>query len=283
MGPNGVGKTTLLRILLGEEEPTEGSVKQGHLVSIGYLDQHLKLLPEDKPVLQAVWPEPDPDLNEQRMRDLLGSFGLKGDIVFQPVKELSGGERSRAALASIVVQGVNVLVLDEPTNHLDIWACEALEQALRAYEGTVVVVSHDRYFLNSVADMLLVMEEGKVEVVYGNYDVYETVRAAREAAEADAAARKQAAAPAKAGPAPGGHTDRPAKRRRKFPYRKVEELEADIATAETDAKRLEDRLADPDVYRDANLLRETTRAFEALKARLAQLYEHWEEAVELNS
>lgn len=279
MGPNGVGKTTLLRILLGEEEPSEGTAKQGHLVTVGYLDQHLKMLPEDKPVIQAVWPEPDPDLNEQRMRDLLGRFGLHGDIVFQPVKELSGGERSRAALARLVVQGVNVLVLDEPTNHLDIWACEALEQALLAYEGTCVVVSHDRYFLNRVADLLLVMTPGYVEVVHGNYDTYETLRSARDAVAAEEAARKQAST----GPKASATSTKPAKRKRKFPYRKVEDLEADIASGETEVKALEDRLSSPDVYRDANAMKDALAAFEAGKARLAQLYEHWEEAVELNT
>ena len=142
MGPNGSGKTTLLRILLGDEKPTEGESKRGHLVEFGYLDQHLKLLPEDKPVIRAIWPQPDPELTEQKMRDLLGRFGLSGPIVQQPVAELSGGERSRAALARLVVEGANVLVLDEPTNHLDIWACDALEEAIREFDGTAIVVSH---------------------------------------------------------------------------------------------------------------------------------------------
>src|SRR5262249_50128476 len=173
MGPNGSDKTTLLKILLGEEVPTDGKVERGHLVFPGYFDQQLKSLPEEQPVIRAVWPEPDPELTEQRMRDLLGRFGLSGEIVFQKVGECSGGERTRAALAKLVVQGVNVLVLDEPTNHLDIWACEALEQALLEYEGTAVVVSHDRYFLNRVVDLLIVLEDGRAQVVPGNYDTYE--------------------------------------------------------------------------------------------------------------
>src|SRR5207248_11125200 len=155
---------------------TEGKVRRGHLVDIGYLDQHLQALPDDKTVLKAVWPEPDPEINEQRMRDLLGRFGLTGDIVHQKVGALSGGERSRAALARLVVLGVNVLVLDEPTNHLDLWACDALEQALLEYEGTVVVVSHDRYFLNRMADMLVVLDHVRPSVVYGSYDTYERMR-----------------------------------------------------------------------------------------------------------
>jgi ATP-binding cassette subfamily F protein 3 len=280
MGPNGSGKTTLLKILLGDEEPTEGRVQRGHLVDVGYLDQHLKALPDDKTVIQAVWPDPDPDLNEQRMRDLLGRFGLQGDIVFQTVGKLSGGERSRAALARLVVLGVNVLILDEPTNHLDIWACESLEQALLEYEGTSVVVSHDRYFLNRVVDLLIVIQDGRAQVIHGNYDTYELMRAAQEAAAAESArkaAAKEAVKPASAGP-----PAKPARRKRKYPYRQVADLEADIAVQEAETKRLEEALASEEVYRDAARFQDTLNGFEAAKVKLQQLYEHWEEAVELN-
>jgi ATP-binding cassette subfamily F protein 3 len=176
MGRNGSGKTTLLRILMGDEEPTAGEVKRGHLIDFGYLDQHLKALPDDQAVIKAVWPEPDPEIDEPRMRSLLGRFGLTGDQVYQQVGKLSGGERSRAALARLVALGVNVLVLDEPTNHLDIWACDALELALLEFEGTVIVVSHDRYFLNRVVDLLVVLGDGRAQVIHGNYDTYERMR-----------------------------------------------------------------------------------------------------------
>ncbi|MFM8271862.1 MAG: ABC-F family ATP-binding cassette domain-containing protein, partial [Gemmata sp.] len=116
MGPNGCGKTTLLRVLLGEEEPTSGLVQRGHLVFPGYLDQHLAILDPEKSVVRAVWPDDDPQQTEQKMRDLLGSFGLHGEIVEHPIKSLSGGERSRAALAKLTVNGANLLILDEPTN-----------------------------------------------------------------------------------------------------------------------------------------------------------------------
>jgi ATP-binding cassette subfamily F protein 3 len=286
MGPNGSGKTTLLRVLLGDEEPDSGRVKRGHLVELGYYDQHLKTLDPDKPVIRAVWPEDDADSQEQRMRDLLGRFGLNGDQVYQRVGALSGGERSRAALARLVAQGVNVLILDEPTNHLDLWACDALEQSLKEFEGTVIVVSHDRYFLNQVADLLLVLDgQGRVEVIYGNYDTYEMMRTQAEAArQAEAAAKKakEEARTAKGGQAPARAADKPGKRKRKFPFRKVEAIEADILAAETEVRDLEVAMASPDLYRDAGKVRQTTKAFEEAKARLAQLYEHWEEATELN-
>jgi ATP-binding cassette subfamily F protein 3 len=283
MGPNGSGKTTLLRVLLEQEEADSGKVQRGHLVELGYYDQQLETLPADKPVIRAVWPDGDPDTQEQHMRDLLGRFGLNGDQVYQKVGELSGGEKSRAALARLVAEGVNVLVLDEPTNHLDLWACDALEQALLEFEGTTIVVSHDRYFLNCVVDLLLVLDgQGNVQVIHGNYDTYEMMRAQQEEAARAAPKRKEvAAAPSQAAAKADGDVEKP-KRKRKFPYRKVEDLEADVAAAETELAELEQQLASPDLYRDGERVKQTTRAFEEVKALLKQLYEHWEEAVELN-
>jgi ATP-binding cassette, subfamily F, member 3 len=284
MGANGSGKTTLLRVLLGEEEPDSGKVQRGHLVEFGYYDQHLQSLPADKPVIRAVWPESDPDAVEQGMRDLLGRFGLMGDQVYQRVGDLSGGEKSRAALAKLVAQGVNVLVLDEPTNHLDLWACDALEQALLEFEGTVIVVSHDRYFLNRVVDLLLVLDgAGHVQVIHGNYDTYELMRAQQlENRTPKAESRKSVESQETHASPATGPTNVKGKRKRKFPYRKVEDLEAEIAATETEIQELEQLMASPDLYRDGERVKETTRAFEEAKEQLKHLYEHWEEAVELN-
>jgi ATP-binding cassette subfamily F protein 3 len=278
MGPNGSGKTTLLRILLGDEQPDAGTVERGHLVEFGYYDQQLKSLPDDQSLLRAVWPEGDADATEQAMRNLLGRFGIVGDLVFQEVGKLSGGERSRAALAKIVAQGVNVLVLDEPTNHLDLWACDALEQALLDYDGTVLVVSHDRYFLNRVVDLLIVLEgDGRAQVIHGNYDTYERLRVSRLAEGPDR--QRESDKPKESAPLT---TTKTPKRKRRFPYRKVEELEADIALEETKLRELERLLASSELYRDGDRVKDTTQSFEDTKARLRQLYEHWEEAVELN-
>jgi ATP-binding cassette subfamily F protein 3 len=279
LGPNGSGKTTLLRVLLGEMDPDTGSVRLGHLVQVGYYDQHLQILPDDKNVFDAVWPGAEADRNDQDMRNLLSRFGLVGERVYQQVRALSGGERSRAALARLVASGVNLLVLDEPTNHLDLWACDALEQALLDFEGAAIVVSHDRYFLNRVADLLIVLEgNGQARIIHGNYDTYERMRLLWEA-EAKTAAAKKVAAPSAA---PAATTPAPPRRKRRFPYRKVEDLEADIAAAETRLREVEALLASPELYREGDRVKETTRAFEETKARLQQLYEHWEEAVELS-
>jgi len=279
MGPNGCGKTTLLKILLGDEEPTSGEVQRGHLVFPGYLDQHLKMLDDDASVVRAIWPEPDPSLTEQKMRDLLGSFGLHGETVEQPVKSLSGGERSRAALAKLTVAGANVLVLDEPTNHLDIWACDSLEEALKSYEGTVIVVSHDRYFLNRVADLMVVFHDDYAEVVYGNYDTYVLLQANR-----DSAAKLERVSPERERREVSTTTARPekAKKKRKFPFRKTPDIEADIASTERKIAEWEAALTTAEVYRDPPRLRQMMADLEAAKNRLLELYQHWDEAVELN-
>jgi ATP-binding cassette subfamily F protein 3 len=215
------------------------------------------------------------------MRDLLGRFGLVGDQVYQKVGELSGGEKSRAALAKLVAKGVNVLVLDEPTNHLDLWACDALEQALLEFDGTAIVVSHDRYFLNRVVDLLLALDgKGNVQVIHGNYDTYELMRAQQEAARAEARVKEKKEETSR--PRSAANSTTKQKRKRKFPYRKLEEIEADIADAEALLTELEQRMASPELYRDGEKVKETTKAFEETKQTLAQLYEHWEEAVELN-
>jgi ATP-binding cassette subfamily F protein 3 len=281
MGPNGCGKTTLLKILLGDEEPTSGLVQRGHLVFPGYLDQQLAILDPEKSLLRAVWPDDDPTHTEQKQRDLLGGFGLQGEIVEQAVKQLSGGEKSRAALAKLTVNGANLLVLDEPTNHLDIWACDSLEEAIKAYEGTAIVVSHDRYFLNRVVDLLIVFAEGTTEVVYGNYDTYELLRQSRIGVTGNGR-RESGGRKTEAGDKSQERDGKPARRKRKFPYRKVHDLEADIAATEKKIADLESAMQTPDVYKDATRVRDTMKELEQSKDALARLYQHWEEAVELN-
>ena len=253
----------------------------GHLVEFGYYDQHLKSLLGRASVMRAVWPPNDPNATEQRMRNLLGRFGLVGDQVNQRVGDLSGGERSRAALARLVALGVNVLVLDEPTNHLDLWACDALEQALLEFEGTCIVVSHDRYFLNRVVDVAA--GAGGRRPRSGDLRQLRHLRADASAAGRRAERKDQGRAHEGLGEgvrAPPAA--KPAKRKRRFPYRKVEDLEADIARGETQVRELEALLASPDLYRDGDKVKDAMKTFEEAKAKLQQLYEHWEEAVELN-
>ena len=281
MGPNGAGKSTLLKTLIGREKADHGEVRIGHKVHIGYHDQGLESLAPQTSVLRAVWPEDDPDWVQEDVRDVLARFGLSGEIVFQTVGQLSGGEKAKAALARLSATGANLLVMDEPTNHLDIWSCEALERSIKEFEGTVLVVSHDRYFLNQVADRIIVVEGGKARVIEGDYETYQRIaQQEAEAAQAKAAASAAAAANADG---KGGEKAKAEKRKRKFPYRKSADLEREIAEAEVEVAGLEDLLGQPDTWRDPVKARTTQQRHEDLKATLARLYEHWEEAVEFNS
>ena len=178
LGPNGCGKTTLLRCLLGLARPDEGQIKIGQGVTVGYFDQQLAELDDDLAAVDAVRPK-HKQMNQQERRDLLAGFGLTGDTALQKIGSLSGGERCRAALARLAAADANFLVLDEPTNHLDLWARDALEKALAHFGGTVLFVSHDRYFVNRVADHLLAIEPDRVRIIEGNYDSYQMLLAGR--------------------------------------------------------------------------------------------------------
>jgi ATP-binding cassette subfamily F protein 3 len=277
LGPNGCGKTTLLRCLVGDERPDTGRVVVGAEVRVGYCDQQLAALPGDMPVVDAVRPVGRETTQAQR-RDLLARFGLTGEMVFQPVNRLSGGERSRAALARLAAAEANFLVLDEPTNHLDLWARDALERSLLEFEGTVLFVSHDRYFLNRVADHLLVMEQGNVRWIEGNFDTY--AHLVQRAWEPDQS-KRQASAAANRG-AKGTSAAKPAPRKRKFPYRKVADIEAEIAERESRIESLQASLADPEVYRSGQRIRQVRAEIDQQQSALAGLYDHWLEASEWN-
>jgi ATP-binding cassette subfamily F protein 3 len=280
VGPNGSGKTTLIKTLIGREKAESGEVRIGHKVQIGYHDQGLETLPPATSVLRAVWPEEDPDWVQEDVRDLLARFGLSGEIVFQTVGQLSGGEKAKAALARLCATGANLLVMDEPTNHLDIWSCEALERSIKEFEGTVLVVTHDRYFLNQVADRLIVLGGGKARVIEGDYETYQRL------AQQEAEAAQSSVRAVSSSTDDGKDTERiekAGKRRRKFPYRKSAELEREIAALELQLAALEDQLGQPATWRDPIKARDTQLKHQDLKAEVARLYEHWEEAVEFNS
>jgi ATP-binding cassette, subfamily F, member 3 len=281
LGPNGCGKTTLLRCLLGLVQPDEGHVHPGQGIMLGYFDQQLAELDDDAFVVDAVQPK-HRRLSEPQRRSLLARFGITGDTALQKVGQLSGGERCRAALARLAAAEANFLVLDEPTNHLDLWARAALEKALTQFEGTVLFVSHDRYFVNRVADHLMVIEPERVRVVEGNYDTLQMLiglaRNGNEGEPADQAGH--VASPGKAGPVQA--TPAQTAKKRRFPYRKVDDIENDISVHEADLYRLQCELADPNVLRDGTRVRQVKAQIENHQAAIKDLYEHWEEAVELN-
>jgi ATP-binding cassette subfamily F protein 3 len=222
---------------------------------------------------------------EQQRRDLLARFGVIGDMAYQKVGSLSGGERNRVALAKLAASDANLLILDEPTNHLDLWARDALERAIKEFDGTVLFVSHDRYFLNRVADHLLVVEPNRFRVVEGNYDTYLLlVRAGLAGGEASIAdATKTDGKPKAVAAEKKGKPSREPRRKRKFPYRKVDDIEAEIHERELRIEELHALLATPEILRDGEKVKRTKAEIEDHKQTLATLYEHWEEAAELNA
>ena len=172
IGPNGVGKTTLFRIILNQEKPTSGNLKTGHNLQFGYYDQELAGLNPENTVIDEIW-ELRPTQTQGEIRSFLGKFLFSGDSVFKRIGDLSGGEQSRVMLAKLLMENANVLLLDEPTNHLDIPSREVLEEALGAYPATILIISHDRYFLNKLATKLLVFENGTARQFIGTYAEYE--------------------------------------------------------------------------------------------------------------
>lgn len=282
LGPNGCGKTTLLRCLLGELAPDAGRVVLGQGLEIGYFDQHLSGLDDDAEVVDAVRP-PRQQLEAQQRRSLLARFGISGDTALQKVASLSGGERCRAALARLAAMEANFLVLDEPTNHLDLWARDSLEQALNAFDGTVLLVSHDRYFINRVADHLLVAGPGGFRVIEGDYDTYQNLlRSGQDAAAAAPADRAERPETAKRDKPRPGDAARATSRKRRFPYRKVKDLEAEIHEREARLEHLHAMLALPETHRDGHKARQVKAEIAEVQQAVETLYAHWEEAVELN-
>jgi ATP-binding cassette subfamily F protein 3 len=288
VGGNGAGKTTLLRVLAGDLPPLGGTVEWGAGVRLSTLDQEGRDLPEDARVIDVVW-DLRPTVDEVGVRSYLGSFLFSGDEVFRPVRTLSGGERTRLGLARIIWEAPNLVFLDEPTNHLDIASREALEGALRAYEGTLVVVSHDRYFLDAVVSRILWLADGEGRIDSGGYSEARG-RRARSAAEAAAA---PAAAPARGpGDAPRGGGDAKAARRREREERdRVEReqrrrrkarlgLEAEITGLESRLTELTAAMEDDASRGDAASLRRLSEEYAATRARLESLYARWSELVD---
>ena len=272
IGPNGAGKTTLIETLLGQRTPAAGKIRIGHGVAPGDHSQQSLELPEAYRALDAV--TSGTGLTGPAARDLLGMFLFSGADVEKPIAALSGGERRRLALARTVVSGANFLVLDEPTNHLDIESREALEDALLGFQGTVLLVSHDRALIEALATRTLSIEDGRLigrEGAFGDY-----ARAHEAPPPPPAKKAKPAAAPARkaaaAAPAPARTRTRTSQRAR----REVARLEAEIAAAEARLGALEARLSQPDGYGDDAALVADGREHQRLQEELAHLYRDWE-------
>ncbi len=274
LGPNGSGKTTLLRILMGDLVADDGRVRWGHAVTTGYYSQ-------EQPDLNLSGTPFEEILNTRGFDNLaarnhLALFQFKGDDVFKRVEDLSGGERRRLALAKLVLDKANFLILDEPTNHLDLRSIEALENALTAYEGTLLFVSHDRYFVNKVAQRLLLLSpEGHIAPFEGKYEDYQNWLA--EQKEALAAAKKEAPA---SSASQSQQKLRQLRRPKKVSQRTLEALasvEAEIASLEERRTEIAELLCTPEVYQDYLESQKLTDEDQEAVARLQQLYDQWSE------
>ena len=245
IGPNGVGKSTLLKTLTGRLPKLAGSIDLGTNVEFGFYDQEQAELTGNGTVLEEIWND-WPNMNEKDIRTLLGRFLFTGDDVTKPVSTLSGGEKARLALAKLVLEKANTLVLDEPTNHLDLDSKEVLENALLDYPGTLLFVSHDRYFINRIATKVIELSPEGAEEFLGDYDYYVEKTREQEELLAEIAAEQQAgrqAAPAKSANAP---LDREAQREERRIRRALAEAEEEMASLEADMKRLEEELNLPE-------------------------------------
>jgi ATP-binding cassette subfamily F protein 3 len=274
VGPNGSGKTTLLEILAGHGAPEAGKLRRGHNVRLGYLSQHADELGSDGTVLTAA--QRATGLTPGKARALLGRFLFSGEDADKPLAALSGGERRRLSLAVLVQSGANVLVLDEPTNHLDLESREALEAALEAYEGAVLLVSHDRALLDAVGTRTVSVEDRTLRNHVGGWAEYLRAREERR----EAGSRKRGASAKAKAKANGGAAkdDRPAAKARppapsKNQLARRARLEEQIAQAEVALASLEDELADPSAWADPERSKSSTERHEEAKRAVEELYE----------
>jgi ATP-binding cassette subfamily F protein 3 len=272
LGPNGIGKTTVLRLLLGEMQPMQGRVKSSPRARIGYYAQEFEELNDsvrviDEMVYQCA-------LTEDRARKVLGRFLFRGDDVFKTVGDLSGGEKARLAILKIILSGANFLVMDEPTNHLDIPAREAVEEAMDAFPGTILLVSHDRYLIDRIADRVLVFEDGGLVSYTGNYSDYKASHAAMQ----QTIAQPVTLAPIKT--IKKERTEKrnvsPLKRRQDF-VRQMNRVEKEIGEMEILLAELECRINDPASHADPAQSRELGEEHKQMKTSLEEAYRTWEE------
>lgn len=285
IGDNGSGKTTLLKILNGLVPADQGTFRLGSNVEIGYYDQEHHVLHSEKTLFEEI-SDDYPYLNNTQIRNVLAAFLFTGEDVFKRISDLSGGERGRVSLAKLVLSNANFLILDEPTNHLDIMSKEILEDALNGYEGTILYVSHDRYFINRTAHRILDLTEGQFVSYVGNYDYYlekhDTVMAAIEAsapqsADADnTVAAKAAESEVK--------LDWKAQKEEQARLRKKEnnlkKCEEKIAELEARISEIDTEMSDPAIGTQVAKLQELTKEQTACQEQLEKLYEQWEELAE---
>ncbi len=268
LGPNGCGKTTLIKILMGQYKQAAGEYKLGSNIFVGYYDQIQENLDMEKTIFDELYDE-YPNMTVTQIRNALAVFLFKGEEVFKEIKKLSGGERARVELAKLMLKSVNLLIMDEPTNHLDIDSREALENALKDYDGTMLMVSHDRYFINKLADRIIYMEPDGLTSYNGGYDYYIEHKKAAEAEETvtevknlDYKEQKKLEAQ---------------KRKVVNRFKKVEEL---ITAAEEEIEEKSKGFENPELAADFVKANELQKEIDGINEKLEELMTEWEELQE---
>ncbi|GAK01283.1 LOW QUALITY PROTEIN: ABC transporter ATP-binding protein uup [Geomicrobium sp. JCM 19055] len=282
IGPNGTGKSTLLKLLGGRFQPTEGEIMLGSKVTVGYYDQEQSDLNSKKTVLQELWDE-YLHVYERDIRTVLGRFLFTGDEVLKPVKSLSGGEKARLVLSKLMMKEANLLLFDEPTNHLDLDSKEVLEEALLDYPGTMIFVSHDRYFLNRLSTRTLEFQDGQLDEYLGNYDYYiekkteeeERVRLLELEQEehTPTTTESNSSQVAKQDFIKEKKTKKEARKRQ----RRIDALEAEVETLEERNEVLQAQLLQPDVYEDYAKATDVQNELERNEKMIEQLLDEWQE------
>ena len=281
VGPNGIGKSTLLKAIIKRLDPVHGDFRFGANVSIGYYDQEQANLTSNKRVLNELWDE-YPLKNEKDIRTVLGNFLFSGDDVLKTVSTLSGGEKARLALAKLMMQKANFLILDEPTNHLDLDSKEVLENALIDYPGTILFVSHDRYFINRIATKVFELSSDSITEFLGDYDYYLEKKA--EMAELDLLEKKEA-------PKLKAETktdklsyeqEKEAKKQERQRQRRIEEIEEGIMEIESTIEENDQLLCDPEVYQDHEKVQKINEENTTLASKLENLMKEWESLHEIS-
>ncbi|MGY4691188.1 ABC-F family ATP-binding cassette domain-containing protein [Salibacterium sp. K-3] len=278
IGPNGIGKTTLLKAIAGRITPASGTVQYGSKVSVGYYDQEQSDLDSGKDVLHELWDE-YPLTPEKDIRTVLGNFLFTGEDVLKPVSSLSGGEKSRLALSKLMMKKANLLIFDEPTNHLDLDSKEVLESALLEFPGTLLFVSHDRYFLNRMATKIVELTEDGLQEYPGDYDYY-LMKKDEERQRAELRAQEQPA-PASGDSRPGEDKkayleEKEAKKQARKRQRDIEDTEQQIEALETKIEQLEEEMLSPEVYEDHEKAADMQQKVNEAKEQLETYMEKWE-------
>lgn len=274
IGPNGIGKSTLLKVIANKLNEYSGTVNMGHYVNIGYYDQEQTNLDSESTVIDEIW-DYNPDLNYYDIRTMLAQFLFNGDDMYKIIGDLSGGEKGRLSLLKLMTSNANFLLMDEPTNHLDIDSKEVLEDALLNYEGTLLVVSHDRYFLNKVVNKIYDMSNDGAFEYLGNYDYYLEKKAELEEEDDEVAVSKtktQLNAEKK--------KEREIIRDRQLKEKAIRKLEEEIEMHENKISELELALCQPSTYNDKVLIIDLNEKLNTCKSELEVLYTQWTEILE---